>query len=263
MAKAKGLLLLATGALLLSGAHAEPAPPPTPVPAYAQTVATQVEKVYQGPDFMKVQTHRELGLRPWVKTGDWSGAFDGFWEWLRKLFKPGDTEPKTVTPPDLGGLIIAFKLLALALAAAFLFWLLRLGYRHLSPMLANRAKPLPRPLPAAELQALSPSLPLPPDIAAEARRHWQAGNATLALSLLYRGAVQGLGNRYQLRLPASATEGECLRLARHSGLEVVPTAFAPIVQAWQALAYARRQPEDFEALARLFDTHFRAVKEQP
>ena len=55
---------------------------------------------------------------------------------------------------------------------------------------------------------------LPDDVVAAARARFAAGDPTGALSLLYRGALVQLAKRFELRLPASATEGECEALAR-------------------------------------------------
>ena len=55
---------------------------------------------------------------------------------------------------------------------------------------------------------------LPDDVGAAAWALWQAGKVPAALSLLYRGALSRLIHRFNVPITASATEGECLDLAR-------------------------------------------------
>ena len=57
---------------------------------------------------------------------------------------------------------------------------------------------------------------LPDDVVAAARARFAAGDATGALSLLYRGALVQLAKRFELRLPASATEGSAGTRARRT-----------------------------------------------
>jgi hypothetical protein len=81
---------------------------------------------------------------------------------------------------------------------------------------------------------------LPDDVGAAAWALWQAGKVHEALSLLYRGALSRLIHRFRVPITASATEGECLDLAR--GL-LEPTALrylTQVVRAWEASTYGGR-----------------------
>lgn len=101
---------------------------------------------------------------------------------------------------------------------------------------------------------------LPADLPGEARRLLAEGRAAAALSLLYRGALAALVAR-KVTLPRSATEGDCLRAAR-SAIAAEPAAFfASLTAAWQACAYAQREPPMpmLEALVRDWPLHFGAV----
>ena len=87
---------------------------------------------------------------------------------------------------------------------------------------------------------------------AAARVLFAAGDAAGALSLLYRGALVELARRFGLRLPASATEGECERIASSALAGPLAQDFAALARAWLYCAYARRAPtgDEFEALCR-------------
>jgi len=81
---------------------------------------------------------------------------------------------------------------------------------------------------------------LPDDVGAAAWALWQAGRVPAALSLLYRGALSRLIHRFRVPITASATEGECLDLARG---RLDPTALryvTQVVRAWEASTYGGR-----------------------
>lgn len=83
---------------------------------------------------------------------------------------------------------------------------------------------------------------LPGDVVAAARARFAAGDPTGALSLLYRGALVELARRTALRLPASATEGECEALARGALDGALAQDFAALARAWLYCAYAHQPP---------------------
>jgi hypothetical protein len=91
---------------------------------------------------------------------------------------------------------------------------------------------------------------LPDDVLTTARARFAAGDASAALSLLYRAALVELARRFGLRLPASATEGECERIARRAPDGVLVQDFAALASAWLFCAYAHRPPapDEFDAL---------------
>jgi hypothetical protein len=136
--------------------------------------------------------------------------------------------------------VILYGGLALALVA--LVFALR-GARAPAP--ARRAE-LPRSFMGLDLDPAK----LPPDVVAAAREAWLRGERTLALSLLYRGALVKLGARGALEIPESATEFECLRAIRRTQPEGVAGAFGSLTHAWMAARYAHAPPgdADFEAL---------------
>ena len=88
---------------------------------------------------------------------------------------------------------------------------------------------------------------LPAHISQQAWLFWQAGDALAMLSLLYRGALSVLIASKGLTIDDSATESECLRVVKAKQAIELSNYFADLTQAWQKIAYARRQPSDVEA----------------
>lgn len=215
-------------------ASAEAAPP------WAERLRKDADAVLKGEDFRRVERSRGLVMRDWLR------------RWLQD-----DDQPSSSMPFDFSfaGIAAVLKWLLVALLAVGVAWLLWRGWQWLSPRVGERAsRDTFTPLEARSL-ALSRE-ELPDRVSSAARAAWHQGDPVLALSLLYRGAVRTLEDTYAIDLPESATEGECLRLARRTGKAVVGEAFAPIVRAWMALAYARQAPGDFERLATLYARHF-------
>ncbi|MFI5314809.1 MAG: DUF4129 domain-containing protein [Myxococcota bacterium] len=99
---------------------------------------------------------------------------------------------------------------------------------------------------------------LPVDVLGAARARFAAGDATGALSLLYRGALVALARRFGLRLPASATEGECERIARSALDAALVEDFSVLARAWLHCAYAHRPPapDEFESLCARWSSGF-------
>ncbi len=102
---------------------------------------------------------------------------------------------------------------------------------------------------------------LPSDVIGAARARWRDGDATGALSLLYRGALLHLTTAAGIELPASATEGECERVARRSAEPALAGDFAELLRAWQLCAYAQRPPSEdvFRGLCARWGEHMRAA----
>ena len=81
---------------------------------------------------------------------------------------------------------------------------------------------------------------LPDDVGAAAWSLWQSGQVPAALSLLYRGALSRMIHRFEVPISASATEGECLELAR-GRLEAPALRYVTqVVRAWEASTYGSR-----------------------
>lgn len=231
----------------VSASAATPLPATTekkPAPTYAKKLRHDVDTVFASDDFHQRTEITAPVLRPWLKK--WLDSF--------KPAKPDDAPAPLL--PNFSGLAQILKYLLVVVLGLALLWLLWRGWKWLAPQIRQRAQTA-RPVTVTEAQSRALSAEALPDtIITLARQAWKKGDAGTALSLLYRGALRSLENTHQLSLPASATEGECLRLARRSGKAVVSEGFAPIVGAWMALAYAGRLPDDFEKLAVLYTLHF-------
>ena len=79
---------------------------------------------------------------------------------------------------------------------------------------------------------------LPDDPVAAARAAFAAGDATGALSLIYRSALILLIDRRGLLIPGSATEGDCLRLVRATSDAQLLDDFGALNEAWVHSRYA-------------------------
>ena len=83
---------------------------------------------------------------------------------------------------------------------------------------------------------------LPDDIGAAALSLWNSGEQRAALALLYRGLLSRLVHVHEVQIRASATEGECLALARKR-LSAASSAYAErMVGTWTAAVYGGVAP---------------------
>ncbi len=69
------------------------------------------------------------------------------------------------------------------------------------------------------------------------------GQQRSALSLLYRGSLSVLVHQYQLEIPGSATEGECLELAQQVLSQSGFGYLEVLTQSWSHLAYGHHLPD--------------------
>lgn len=103
---------------------------------------------------------------------------------------------------------------------------------------------------------------LPSDVVASARSAWQRGEQELALSILYRGAIEFFTRSAGVDFPEGATEQECIALVRRKTAQsAAAEAFTAIAKSWQRCAYAHALPSAiaFDELARGYATSFIAV----
>lgn len=103
---------------------------------------------------------------------------------------------------------------------------------------------------------------LPDNIAEEALRMFQENKIRESLSLLYRGSLAALVNKYGVSLKESDTEGECAARVVNSDIENVADFFNDLTQIWIQLAYGHREPpaEKVESLCSHWNTHFGATQ---
>jgi Domain of unknown function (DUF4129) len=146
--------------------------------------------------------------------------------------------------------------LAIPVILGLLFVAIARGVLARRPSDSSRAEPEGGILRGLDLRPES----LPADVVSAARARFAAGDPAGALSLLYRGALVELARRFGLRLPDSATEGECERIARGAVGGTLAGDFAALARAWLYCAYARRPPapDEFDSLCARWTAAFRA-----
>lgn len=213
--------------------------------------------------------------------GDQTVAHEAFGRSVKKAYTDGDLRPKrTITtwkpktkkdekekedPFDmpelrwLGAVFAFFAEYGLWLLLAVLVGILIATAKRWLPWLQSVVRPpLPQPEPV-EVRSVDHHEPLPPDIAATARRLWAQGQPRRALALLYRASVEAMAARIDAHLPPGATEAECLRASRRMRDAEDRDAFQRVVRVWQYAAYGHSLPEgaDFEALLELLARRFR------
>lgn len=148
-----------------------------------------------------------------------------------------------------GGVWVLAALVILALLVTIRAWLRARNNRVSAQELA-----LPAAVGGLDIRPES----LPQDVGGEAWRLWQRGEHIGALSLLYRGALSALVNRFQARITTSATESECIAAATHvtSGERI--DYFRLLTRCWQSAVYAGRTPDTstIESLCASFSAQF-------
>lgn len=192
-----------------------------PVEAQGKNASTEIREVLKAKEFgyYKDVKRWERRDRETPQSGDYG--------WLRAIgyavAKAGEVLLWVVA-----GLLIAYAL----------WWAARLAPRARDPTAAPYAPPA-----ALFGMELAPEK-LPADVGAAAAALAREGKLREALGLLYRGALSELVHKRGVRLLASHTEGEAVRLAKVA-------YFGALVDAWQQCAYASRMPQakDVERLA--------------
>jgi hypothetical protein len=244
MNRAKIMLI---GAILASALSAEametPAPrPPSEgaAPAFAAEARSKIAAVLAAEEFGHTETTTSLRARRPESDkaqGGWLAGLRGF---LRR-----------------GAEILAAIGETLLWVGALLAIFLIVYYRGRWLPFLGRLRRVPRTPPVTRDARLTfAGRPLPDDIPSAALALWRAGRHAQALGLLYRGAIARAHERFDLRLPLGATEGEALRAIAHAAPAALDY-FTALTRAWMALAYARRAPEAvaIEPLAEGFRRH--------
>lgn len=90
---------------------------------------------------------------------------------------------------------------------------------------------------------------LPEDIPTAIRQLLEGGRIRQALSLLYRATLVRLVHDCQLRIPDSATEGECRALVAASRPDPEADHFSRLTNLWIRCAYGHSDPEAQQVLA--------------
>ena len=237
---------------------APPGPPEGPLRPQEEARHRALRILEEDPAFRHTQEVRSLSYEPTGREPRWLRTL------LDALF--ARKEPAQSKDWDSAFLKRLWELLALAgkvvLVGGLLTLLLWLVYRfrHRFGLPGGDPEAWTAPVAIAGLDIRPESLP--PDIPAAARQLYRRGEARAALALLYRGALAELVHRKGVDIPASATEGDCLRAARNHLEESAVEAFRALTLAWQRLAYKEEPPsgEAFEALCATWPTAFEAPR---
>ena len=151
----------------------------------------------------------------------------------------------------------AVGLLAVIAAAlfAYLLWRSRQTFWPRNPVNAVSAEPLF----GFDLRPAA----LPADVPAAARAALARGEVSVALSLLYRGALSALIHQHQAEFRAGDTEDDCLRRSQPYLSAAAQAYFATLLYAWQISAYAGQLPpaDTLERLCSAWAGHFGAPAE--
>jgi hypothetical protein len=187
-----------------------------------QRAKAGIEAVLAGEDFGRRREETR-----WVYVGESADRESPDWEW---------------NPGPLGDLIVAVAAVLkwlLLIAAAVL--LLLLAQRLLLELRRPRRERRRRPAgPGIEIGRALPATPvLPTDIPAAVRDLLAAGRSRAALALLYRAQIAHL-RRIGLGVPDSATEHDCLAIARSAAGPEEQAWLARLTGLWQRAAYAHR-----------------------
>jgi hypothetical protein len=163
--------------------------------------------------------------------------------WVPKLdVESNEVETGSDFSLGIGGLFAAlFETLVWVLLAVAVIVLIAFALRRISPQ--ARSRPAEREPPEVLFGLDVRRESLPDDVIAAARGRWAEGDAIGALSLLYRAALVYLVSARGLEVSASATEGECTKLARRAVEAPLSEAFDSLTNAWLYCAYGERPPE--------------------
>jgi len=169
-------------------------------------------------------------------------------------------DEETQTPPDLTWLTGFVAFISMIIEAALwitpllaVFYLYRYRKYWLSLLRGESLKSeeilLPDTLFGLDIKRDS----LPDDIENTARELWQNNKSREAVSLLYRGSIVRLFDRYRYDLPSGATEQDCIRYVeiqyktinqKNDNAARQIDRFRKITRIWIEIAYAHRLPGD-------------------
>lgn len=165
------------------------------------------------------------------------------WKYVGKKKDKKKDLPKPVFP-KLGWLAVLLKIVVIAALIGGVAWLLYRYRDHFPAFQRQRSVPLATEIGGLDIRAES----LPPAVADEVMRLWNAGQHRAALALLYRATLSRLVSDAGVLLRQGDTEGDCVRLARRAcdaerlsqeRLDVVTSATA----LWLDAAYGGRWPQ--------------------
>lgn len=176
----------------------------------------------------------------------------------RLIEKEPEETVKETDWSDFGKLLASILRIALwvglaSVVIALIWWLRKRGVEL--PTLARTAEPPPLVIHGETVTAES----FDPTAADQAWQLWRDGEQRQALGLLYRASLAGMMRLHQINFGRSATEGECLDLAKAQLSDTtLQDFFQHLTLTWQTLAYAHRPPTTaaIEQLCQQWPGHF-------
>ncbi|WP_243305312.1 DUF4129 domain-containing protein [Geothrix oryzisoli] len=267
------VVLLLLGARSLGAQEPPPAPdgepvvqaegaPPTPKhpaegPLRPQEEAHQRAQriLKEDPAFRHTEEIRVLSYEPTGREPHWLRSFLDFFFAKKEPAKPSGSRNLDFLKGLWDLIALVGKVMLVGGLLAFVLWLIY-RFRHRLGLPVAREPDWEAPAAVAGLDIRPESLP--PDVPAAARHLFVRGEPRAALALLYRAALAELVHRKGMEIPASATEGDCLRAAGDH-LDPGPAAiFKTLTLTWQRLAYKDDLPtrEAFEGLCEAWPAAF-------
>lgn len=223
--------------------------------ADSQKAASVIREVVNRDDFGELKTRHVWSPRKaadaeqdkWTMPGfikDFLSAVGKMFSWIGNLFSNG------------AGLFEAVLWIAVTALLILLLLRLRIWSQWLGRPGGGRTtgKKTPARLFGLDVEADA----LPADIMAKVQKLIAQGELRAAVSLLYRASLVKLIHLYQLEIPESATEGECLQIVRKNRPESESSFFHHMTLVWLRLAYAHELPErnDLYALSREWQVYY-------
>ncbi|MEL7537758.1 MAG: hypothetical protein AAFZ58_11325 [Pseudomonadota bacterium] len=226
---------------------------PLGAPAHAQAVAETTEAGTEEETVTIIGYWQDTEIKPAVESVMASDELSTERETTRWVKRDPSTPPTNSTDSDDQGnlfwnalatvlaLIVEF---GLWIGAALLLLLIIMTAKQWLPYvsLARDGHGSPDRILLADGEVSKQSLPA--DIPGTAQALWQRGDKRQALSLLFRGSVLRAVTGHGVRLPDSATEGDCLYAVRTQAGRDYASYFTKVVSAWMQCAYGAIDPDE-------------------
>ncbi len=179
---------------------------------------------------------------------------EGYWKYIGKPDEPAETADWDLDwgfdwIPQVAGVLEYLLWLGGALLLGWLLYHLSRFVRYLPERPSEQDEAAPTVLFGLPVSPES----LPQDIAAAIEGLLAEQRLRSALSLLYRATLVHLIHQHHLRIPDSATEGECERLVSGSRPHAEAGFFTRLTRAWIWCAYGNSPPKHEEVTGLVAD----------
>ncbi|MCD4741802.1 MAG: hypothetical protein K8R67_04875 [Desulfobacteraceae bacterium] len=231
-----GLIFLITSSFIIfsNSVHAD-----SNISISKKEASLVINKVLEHDDFGKRKTETAWKLKEFDKI---DFDFD-LPQWLKNFLESfGETFKWTRKIPEFAGILL--EILAWILGGLIVIFILYKIGQNKQWFQYYRARPKKQPEAPSKLFGLDVSeRSLPDDIINKVREFLKNNEIREALSLLYRGALVKLINDFNIQIPASATESECISLVKSKREKREISFFQTLTLIWLAMAYGHITPE--------------------